>query len=127
MNKYIFEDGVLSITKTQFKTRRKTYMISKIEKIEVNYAFLFLLPIALFLVFLCRQYSLFMYSYEIIAIYIFSFFSIVISLSLGVIRIHSRSMQETAVLGFIPNLKKIRSALDEAMDLREYSDNGAGL
>lgn len=119
MSDIIFKNKRSSITSDQFKTLRKTYMISKIEKIELKYSFLFLLPISIFLLMMSNKYSLFLYDHEIISIYIFSVFSIIGSLGFGVIQIHTKTMQETAIMGFLPELKKIRHSLDEAMFLNE--------
>ncbi len=105
-----------SITEKQFKTRTKTYIIKNIEKSSIHYSLLFMLPIAILIVAFTYRFENYLYDYEIKWSYILSLILFVLSVSMGSLKIYTRVIEDKAVFGFIPSIKKIRNTLDEAIE-----------
>lgn len=123
MSDFIYENVFCSITKDLLKTRRKTYKISHIEKTAIKYNLLFLFPLSVLLLFGCYRYSMFLYGYEIFFINILSIIFMFISFSVCSLQIHSRSIEEGVMFGYVPTISKIRKSLDHAVYLNEKGIN----
>jgi len=109
-----------TITSRQFKTRTKTYLIKNIEKSSVHYTFLFLLPLALLLTGFIYRFEKFLYENEILYGYGIAVLMVLMSVTFGSLKIYTRVIEDKALFGFIPTIKKVRNKLDEAID--NYSD-----
>lgn len=111
------------VTNRQFKTLRRTYKISKIEKTEIRRNFIFILPLSILTLLFINKFWIYLYPTE-------AFWGITIAISTGVFSvlfgtlfIHSKALGEPALFGFIPKLKRIRNEVDDAMSELEEKSN----
>ena len=112
-----------SITEKQFKTRTKTYIIKNIEKSSIHYSLLFMLPIAILIVIFINRFQKYLYDYEITGGYVLSVVLFLLSISIGSLKIYTRVLEDKAVFGFIPNIKRLRNKLDEAIEMNHAQND----
>ena len=104
-----------SVTDRQFKTRRRTYLISKIEKTEIKRNFLIFLPMFALSFLFTFKFWKFLYNGEIFLLLIFSIVGSIFSFMFGTLQVYSKALGEPALFGFIPTLKHIRNSIDNSM------------
>lgn len=111
------------VTGRQFKTVRRTYKISKIEKTEVRRNLIFILPLSILTLLFINKFWIYIYSGEAFWGITIALITGLFSISFGTLYIHSKALGEPALFGFIPRLRRIRGEIDDAMnDLEERSN-----
>lgn len=111
-----------TITDRQFRTKRRTYQISKVEKTEVRRNLLIFFPICLLALLFTYKFWAYLYTNEKIIILVASSIVGIISLSFGTLYVYSKALGEPALFGYIPSLMKIRTCLDDAMFSLEHTE-----
>ncbi len=104
------------VNNKQFKTRHKTYRLSNIDRLYVRYSFLFLMPLALLTLFFIYKFYPYLYDHEVRYGIVLSVISIIISISFGSLIVSTRTVEDKALIGFIPSLRKVRAEIDNSMD-----------
>jgi len=111
------------VTERQFKTRKKTYKISKIEKTEIRRNFIFLLPIALLSLIFTYKFWDYLYTGEVFFIISASIITGIASILLGTLYVYSKALGEPALFNFIPVLRRVRNEVDDVMfELEEKNE-----
>lgn len=113
----VFQKGKILVTPQIFKTARRTYKISHIERIHIKRPwFVFSLPLAVGSYFLLNTYAAYLYHYEIYGCY-FVMVGLPITLfNIGTLSVSSKALaNDSAVTGFMPTLKQTRYALEEVL------------
>lgn len=111
----MYENKFCTITDRQFRTKKRTYQISKIEKTEVRRNLLMFFPICILAFIFTYKFWDYLYVDERIYFIVVPFIIGLISLSFGTLYVYSKALGEPALFGFIPLLKKVRTNLDDAM------------
>jgi hypothetical protein len=120
----LYEDLRFVVTTKLFRTPRQTYQISRIEKTAVYRSFLpFCLPFAFVLVLFAWVWQEYLYSHELIGLLFLAAGLAAISLTIGTLSIYSKALGETAAFDLIWRLKRLRNAVDEAIDRYEDGVN----
>jgi hypothetical protein len=123
---YIFNTSYCTVTERQFKTKRRTYLISKIEKTEIRRNFIVFFPIFILCLLFAQKFWDYLYVHEIVILGIVSVIGGYCSFAFGTLYVQSKALCEPSLLHRVSNLKKIRFAIDDAMlkieELRE--ENG---
>ena len=115
------------VTKRQFKTKKKTYNISKIEKTEIRRNLIFFFPMSILSLIFTHKFWDYLYTDEVIFIIAMSIILGIASISLGTLYVYSKALGEPALFNFIPILKRVRYDIDEVMfDLEEQRDKSNG-
>lgn len=114
-HKKTFKKPFYVVTERQFKTKKKTYKISKIEKTEIRRNFIVFFPISILSLLFTYKFWNYLYTNEVIFIISLSLIVGFASLLLGTLYIYSKALGEPAIFNFIPVLRKIRNEIDEAM------------
>lgn len=117
MSNVIYRSGNLLVRDTLFRTPRRSYRIRDIEKITIKRPlFWFGVPLAVGSYLLLQEFRDYLYSYEQYAcVFIFTALPIILWF-IGTLSITSKALtNDSAVTGFIPNLKKARAALEQVI------------
>ena len=122
-NKNLVKQGSYIVTDRQFKTLRRTYKISKIEKTEVRRNFIFILPISVLTLLFINKFWVYIYPGEAFWGITIAVITGLFSISFGTLYIHSKALGEPALFGFIPRLRRVRGEVDDAMNNLEERSN----
>jgi len=118
-----YEDKFCTITDRQFRTNKRTYQISKIEKTEVRRNLLMFFPVSILAILFAYKFWDYLYDDEKIMFIVIPLIIGFISISFGTLYIYSKALGEPALFGFIPSLKRVRRNLDDSMFDLENPDN----
>lgn len=119
MDQVYYQKGTSLVTSKLFKTARKTYRTTDIEKITLRRPFFFAsLPLAVCSYYLRDGYSAYLYDYEQwICIVMFTAVPLV-AWFIGTMSVTSKSLtDDTAIVGLMPRLVKLREAVERAIYL----------
>ena len=125
----VYQKGRIVITPEIFKTARRTYKISRIERLHLKRPwFVFSLPLSLSSYLLLDTYHAYLYSHEIYACYFIMLALPLILFNIGTLSVTSKSYtSDSAITGFMPFLKDVRSALENVLygyhSVEERSDD----
>ncbi len=111
------------VTDRQFKTVRRTYKISKIEKTEIRRNLIFILPLSILSLLFINKFWVYIYPGEAFWGITIALITGLFSISFGTLYIHSKALGEPALFGFIPKLRRIRNEVDDAMNELEEKSN----
>lgn len=111
------------VTDRQFKTVRRTYKISKIEKTEIRRNLIFILPLSILTLSFINKFWIYLYINEVVWGISLALITGLFSISFGTLYIHSKALGEPALFGFIPRLRRIRNEIDDAMNELEEKSN----
>lgn len=112
------------VTERQFKTLRRTYKISKIEKTEIRRNLIFFLPISILTLLFTYKFYDYLYSDEVFYLTIIPLILATVSVLFGTLYIYSKALGEPAMFGLIHTLKNVRWEVDEAMTNLEEKTEG---
>jgi hypothetical protein len=118
----VLRSGSCLVTRRQLKTLRRTYQISRIEKTEVRRPALVIcvLLAAALTAFAYRWRELLDYpSGEHIGVGLTVAGLLVVGLRLGALVVQSKALEEIAVWGDYGRLRRLRAAVDQAVDLAD--------
>lgn len=117
MNNETYKRGSLLVRGNLFKTPRRSYRISDIEKVTIKRPlFWFGLPLGLGCLMLLNEYSLYLYEIEkLICVGMFTLMPLLLW-NIGTLSLTSKSYRnDDAVTGFMPTLKRTRTDLENRM------------
>lgn len=115
MSNVYFNNGKLMVADNLFRTPRRSYRISDIEKVTIKRPlFLLGIPLAIGSFMMLSEYSAYLYSHEkYICLAMFTIFPILLW-NIGTLSVTSKSYtNDDAITWFMPSLKKARYALEE--------------
>ena len=117
MNEVIYESGALKVTRTLFRTPRRSYRIANIEKINLKRPMLwFSLPLSAGAFFLLKEYGQYLYEFEQITCLVSMVGLPLIGAQVGTLSVSSKALgSDDAVIGSIRTLKRVRDALETVM------------
>jgi hypothetical protein len=117
MSTIVYKKGKVIITKTIFKTARRTYKIQYIERLQIKRPwFLFSLPLSLGAMCLLSEYAPYLYQYEKYACIFVATALPVFFYNLGVLSLASKALtNDTAIIGTVSQLSRVRHALESVM------------
>ncbi len=114
MSNTTYKNGALLVQGNLFKTARRSYRISDIEKVNIKRPLFWLgLPLALGCIMLRIEYSAYLYDIEKqLCVVMFTAVPLILW-NIGTLSLTSKSYRnDDAVMGFMPTLKKARLALE---------------
>lgn len=112
-----YDDGKFIVTDKNLKTPRKTYRLSRIEKISLRRdPFYFALAIALPLLGFLWAFNGLLYQGERIALVVIPLVLVGLTARLGVLYVESRTLGEMAALAQMTKLRDVRQAVEDAID-----------
>lgn len=117
MTNIIYQSRRLMVSDTLFRTPRRSYKVSQIQKISIKRPFFwFGLPIAAGSYFLLTEFSPYLYSYECIACLGTMFGLPMVTWFIGTLSVTSKAFNnDDAITGFMPSLQKAREALEQVI------------
>ena len=92
------------VTERQFKTRKKTYKISKIEKTEIRRNLMFFFPISVLSLMFTYKFWDYLYTNEIIVIISLAIILGLSSLLFGTLYVYSKALGEPALLIWVESV-----------------------
>ena len=105
-----------SVTRKQFRTPRKSYRLSRIEKVSLSRrTFYMWLPIGAGMLSFQHGLSELLYPHEKLAITGTAIVLTLLTWNLGAIVIQSKALSEIAMVGWYGGLRKVKAALDDAL------------
>lgn len=123
-----YESSFCSVSIRLFKTRRRTYQISRIEKTEIRrplLPILGLLGAALFgMTMFWRPYLLDGEAYVALGL---GLGMVLIAINVGVLVVQSKALEENAMYGSVKTLRAVRAAIDRAIEDSEAANPSYGL
>mgnify|MGYP000642041802 CR=1 FL=1 len=120
-----YKKGNFIVTNRQFKTPKRTYQLSKIEKVELKRpAFLMSLPIGSLLIALSFSFSSCIIPFYIRGIsFALGVVAILSCWSIGTLYLHSRTLSDSALTFDMGTLRGIREAIEESINERELKES----
>lgn len=117
MDSAVLKLGNIVVTDKIFKTARRTYKISHIERIHLKRPwFLFGLPLSIGSFFLLSMYGDYLYPIESVLCLFTMLVLPIILFFVGTLSITSKALtNDNAITGFMPTLKQTRNALEEVL------------
>lgn len=126
MNNETYKSGSLLVKGNLFRTPRRSYRISDIEKVTIKRPLFWLgLPLSLGSFLLITQYAPYLYEIEKqVCIGMFTAMPLILW-NIGTLSLTSKSYRnDDAVTGFMPRLKRTRIALEDRMfEIIEHENN----
>lgn len=115
-----YDDGRFRVTANSFTTPRKTYRMSRIEKVSVRRdPFFFALALSVLFWGLYWQFQDLLYPHEKNIIAWGSFIALAVTGNASILYIESKALAEPAAIAWNKTLRKLRRALDEVLEDRE--------
>ena len=112
-----FQDGKFTVTDRNLKTPRKTYRIANIEKIALRHdPIYFALAVCLPALGLLFAFNDYLYNHERLILGGGSALLIFITARYGILFVESKALSEMAALAPMPTLRKVREAVENAID-----------
>lgn len=112
-----YEDGRFFVSNRNLKTPRKTFRVARIEKLALRRdPFFICLPIIALLVAFAVRFDGYLYDHEKIIIYGVSAAGFFITKNLAILFVESKAVSEPAAIGSINTLRKVRHAVEDAID-----------
>ena len=119
-------DNYVTITARLFRTRRRTYQLSRIEKTEVKRIILpYVLPVAVGLLIFTWHFAELMDAFEQGMFVLISALLLLLGINVGVMSVTSKALEEICLYGSIGYLKYIRDLVDEGIEKIDL-DSGSG-
>ena len=126
MKNEIYKSGSLLVSGNLFRTPRRSYRITDIEKVTIKRPLFWLgLPLSLGCFMLLSEYSPYLYEIEKqICVGMFTVAPFILW-NIGTLSLTSKSYRnDDAVTGFMPRLKRARNALENRMfEINEYPND----
>lgn len=115
--KVYFEGDGFQVTSRNLKTPRKTYKISRIEKIALRRdPFYFALALAVPALGLLFSFNNLLYDYERYILIGGSIFFISATSQLGLLFVESKALSDVAAIGKLSTLRAVREAVESVLD-----------
>lgn len=125
MNEVIYESSALKVTRTLFRTPRRSYRIANIEKINLKRPMLwFSLPLSAGAFFLLKEYGRYLYEIEQIICLISMVGLPIIGAQFGTLCVSSKALgSDDAVIGSMRTLRRVRDALESVIFSTNHNDD----
>ena len=113
----VYKKGEILVTPNLFKTAKRTYQISRIERIQIKRPlFIFSLPISLFSFLLLNNYFDYLYLKEVFICCFLMTGLPLVAYNIGTLSVTSKSYtSDNAITGYMPILKDVRGALESVL------------
>ncbi|MEO0383203.1 MAG: hypothetical protein AAF234_06565 [Pseudomonadota bacterium] len=121
----LYKDKFYTVTRSNLRTPRQNFVLSKIEHVSLRNPFLLLgIPLGLACVGPIIAFGRYLYLGEIVMLALTAAGLLFAALQFGVLKVHSLALREgdAAIIGQIATLKKVRKAVEQAIELREQAN-----
>ena len=125
----LYEDNLYTVTPSRLRTPKQTFTMSKIEYVSLRAPYLIMsLPIALASFGAVFAFGRYLYTAEIAVLIGLAIALPIIGAQFGVMKLHSLALRDgdPVVYGRIDRLRKVRAAIDAAIDAREQAHLSRG-
>lgn len=120
----LYEDNLYTVTPSRLRTPKQTFTMSKIEYVSLRAPYLIMsLPIALASFGAVFAFGRYLYTAEIAVLIGLAIALPIIGAQFGVMKVHSLALREgdAVVYGRLGRLRKVRLAVEAAIDAREQA------
>lgn len=117
MDNIRYQNGSNMVTDKLFKTARKSYRLSDIEKITFRRTFFWVsLPLAIASYLFLNEFSKYLFAYERVLCVVMYTIVPIACWFIGTLSVTSKSLtNDNAATGYMPHLKQVREAIESAI------------